>query len=76
MRIQSISIRINKKCISLKKFKVIWFRRGHFLFTNPIFNIPVVLDKEIITSFSAHIDSELSTLNDFLYYYIKKNSII
>ncbi len=66
----------NGKRYDLCNFKVIWFRRAHFLFTLPKINQKVGKNPKVIPAIHKHLDEELQTLNSFIYEYLKKSSIV
>lgn len=66
----------NGERYNLCAFKVIWFRRAHFMFTLPKLQLKANKNEKVIPSIMKHLDEELLTLNTFIYDYLKKKSFV
>ena len=66
----------NGERYNLGNFKVIWFRRAHFLFTLPKIKQKTRKNPKVIPAIHKHLDEELQTLNSFIYQYLKKSTIV
>ena len=74
--ITDIQLKVGDEKYSLSDFKVVWFRRGHFQFKIPTLENFSYLDQGLRDSIFKHLNSEISTLNEFIYHYLKYNSIV
>jgi glutathione synthase/RimK-type ligase-like ATP-grasp enzyme len=61
---------------NLCNFKVLWFRRAHFMFNLPKLNLKDVKNQKVIPVIQKHLDEELLTLNTFIYDHLKNITIV